>query len=262
MDSTFDLESIIGARAPKPPRIVLHGVQGIGKTTFVSKMPNPVLLPIEDGLGDIVIKAFPQARSFEQVMRALGTLYVNPHDYQTLGVDTLDALQPMIWAETARRYNKASIESWDYGKGFQLASEVWMEFFEGLDALRNERDMSVVLLSHSEVKTYTPPDSDPYDRYQVKLHKLASALVQEWADIVGFAHWEVFTRSKDLGFNKTATRGVGSGNRLLALEERPAWNAKNRYSLPAEMPLDGHHFLQVLSSRFTAPADSSAAAAA
>lgn len=264
--SNFTLGSVIKKRTPKPPRIVIHGVQGIGKTTFLSKMPNPILIPIEDGLGDIDIEAFPQALAFDDVMRALGSLYTEPHDYLTVGLDTMDALEPMVWAETARRGNKASIESWDYGKGFQFASEVWAELFQGLDALRNERNMSVVLISHSEIKSYTPPDADPYDRYQLKLHRRASALVQEWADVVAFAHWETFTKSTDLGFKKTATRGLGTGNRLLALEERPAWNAKNRYSLPAEMPLDGHHFLQVLSSRFNAPpaaasADTAATAA-
>jgi hypothetical protein len=61
--------------------------------------------------------------------------------------------------------------------------------------------------------------------------------VQEHADVVGFMNWRVSIRDKDVGFGKKVARGVGGGQRVLYLEERPAFDAKNRYSMPPSIDL-------------------------
>ncbi len=43
----------------KPPRVLLYGPAGIGKTTFGASAPRPIFLPIEDGLGRIDVDSFP-----------------------------------------------------------------------------------------------------------------------------------------------------------------------------------------------------------
>ena len=66
----------------------------------------------------------------------------------------------------------------------------------------------------------------------------AAALLQEHSDIVLFANYRVSTVKADVGFNKKVTRALGSGERVLYTEERPAFLAKNRYGLPDVLPLD------------------------
>jgi hypothetical protein len=95
--------------------------------------------------------------------------------------------------------------------------------------------MTVILIAHATVKRFNAPDTDPYDRYQLKLHERAAGLIQEWADVVGFLHLETNTVTKDAGFNQKTTRGVTTGRRLLSLEERPAYEAKNRFGMPADI---------------------------
>jgi hypothetical protein len=247
---SFTLADIVEDVIPRPPKVVLYGPHGVGKTTFGAGFPAPILLMTEDGTGSLRIPRFPQvATSYTEVMSGLGALYQGDHDRQTLVLDSLDWLEPLVWAETARRHNKDSIEGWDYGKGYVLADEVWSEFFGGLDAL-NGKGLSIVCTAHAAVTRFNSPTAEPYDRYSIKLHKRASALVQEWADVVGFAHWQANTVSTDLGFKKKATRGVSTGQRLLALEERPAWEAKNRYQLPPVMDLDAAQFLGLLADRY------------
>ena len=51
----------------KPPRIVLYGGAGIGKTFFAASMNKPIFLLLEDGLGQIEVDHFPLAQSFEAV---------------------------------------------------------------------------------------------------------------------------------------------------------------------------------------------------
>ena len=38
---------------PTPPRIVLHGTPGVGKSTVAAHAPNPIVIQTEDGLGQI-----------------------------------------------------------------------------------------------------------------------------------------------------------------------------------------------------------------
>jgi hypothetical protein len=84
------------------------------------------------------------------------------------------------------------------------------------------------------IKKFNAPDTEPYDRYQMKLHERAIALVSEWADVVGFAHRRS-SPSPRTPAQKKVTRGTGGQRRLLSVEERPAYDAKNRYSLPADL---------------------------
>ena len=49
---------------------------------------------------------------------------------------------------------------------------------------------------------------------------------------------KVHTKQTEEGFDKTRTRGIGTGDRIIRTTERPAHMAKNRMSLPEEMPLD------------------------
>lgn len=238
----------------RPPRLVLYGVHGIGKTTFATSAPNPIVLRTEDGLGTIRAATFPDvATYYEQVLGLLRDLYTETHNYQTLVLDSLDWLEPLVWSRTAMLGNKEHIEDFGFGKGYIQADAVWAEILTGLSAL-NKRGMTIILLAHAEIKRFDAPDTEPYDRYQIKLHKRAADLVQEWADVVAFAHYEVFTQQTDAGFGKTVNRGVGAGRRLLALEERPAYRAKNRYNLPAVISLDWAEFAAACAPAFASAA--------
>jgi hypothetical protein len=252
----FDLSSITRGPALQPPRMVLYGPHGIGKTSFGAAAPGAILLPFEEGRGRLEVPAFPLVKSWDDAMEALGTLYTEQHEFGTAVVDTLDWLEPIVWAETCRRNKWADIEEPGFGKGYVAADEVWREFFEGLLALRRDKGMSVILLAHCEIKQFTSPDSEPYDRYQIKLQKRAAALVQEWADAVFFTNFRVYTSKTKLSKDKEHTRGVGTGERVLYTEERPSHYAKNRYGLPHEMPLD---YARLQAAMFPQPAAQAAA---
>jgi hypothetical protein len=92
--------------------------------------------------------------------------------------------------------------------------------------------MTIVQIAHTDIKRFDSPESEPYDRYIIKLHTKASALLQEHSDIVLFANYRISTVKSDVGFYKKVTRALGSGERLLHTAERPAFLAKNRYALP------------------------------
>lgn len=234
----ISLASLNRLDSPKPPRIIIYGTHGIGKNTFIAGAPAPVLINVEDGHPSASpIDSFPRARSFGDVMGAIEALFNEPHDFQTVGIDSLDWIEPLVWAETCRRQKWDSIESPGYGKGYIEASNVWREYLDGINALRDERGMAVIQTAHAEIKRFESPETEPYDRYQIKLQARAAALVEEHADIVLFANYKVSVTKTDAGFNKKVARGIGAGTRVMYTEERPAFRAKNRHNLPPELPL-------------------------
>ena len=106
--------------------------------------------------------------------------------------------------------------------------------------------MAAILIAHAKIERFENPETETYDRYVPRLHKLASAVVQEWCDEVLFATYQVHTRQTDEGFNRKRTQAIGSGERILRTTERPAHVAKNRLGLPDELPLDWNVYAQYL----------------
>ena len=237
------MKSIHRGVRQSPPRLLIYGTEGIGKSTTGAQAPRPIFIPTEDGLDQIACDSFPLARSYRQILDALAALYSDQHDYGTVVVDSLDWLERLIWDEVCREYGVKSIEKADggYAKGYTHALTQWREVLDGLDALRNDRSMAVILLAHAKVEKFEDPESVAYDRYSPRLHKHAGALVTEWCDAVLFATRKFRTESEETGFNRSRSiavaLGTDGGERILRCVGGPSCIAKNRYRLPAELPL-------------------------
>lgn len=238
----MQLSSIAKGGLLKPPRVLIYGPAGVGKTTFGAEAPKPIFLPIEDGLGRIDADSFPTPKTYEDVRSALNALMNEEHEYRTLVVDSLDWLEPLIWQHTCQANNWKSIEQPGYGRGYVEALRYWREFLDQVNWLRDMKRMALVLISHSQVRRFDAPDSDGYDRYLIKLQQKAADLVSENCDCIFFADWQKTTiKTEEKG--RTRTRGISQGERLIYTEERPAFIAKNRYGLPNQMPLNWQSFI-------------------
>jgi len=232
---SISLASIQKSLNVSPPRLLIYGVQGIGKTEFCSNAPNPVFVLTEDGLGKNGVDAFPLSKNLEDVMNCFSSLAVEQHNFKTLVLDSLDWLEPFVQAKVCETQKVKTIENIPYGKGFVMAMDFWREYIAAINYLRDEKGMMIIQTAHSEIKRFESPESDSYDRYQIKLHKSAAALIQEHSDCVLFANYRTSITEEDLGFKQTRTRAVGSGNRVLYTQEMPTHSAKNRYSLPPQI---------------------------
>lgn len=236
----------IGRASLKAPRIIIHGDAGLGKTTFACSAPAPIVIQTEDGLGQIEVDAFPLARSYDEVMQAIASLYDEDHKYETLVVDSLDWLEPLVWEKTCRVLGVDSIEAPGYGKGYVEASMQWREFFAGVTALRDHKGMAVIMTAHSQIIRVEDPILPPYDRHDLKLHKRASAIASEYADAVLFATWKTHVVKDEAGFNKKHIRAVTSGDRIMHTIGQPAFLAKNRMNLDSPLPLSWGALMQAI----------------
>jgi hypothetical protein len=237
---TFTLASIHKGQNLKPPRVLLYGVSGVGKTNFGAHAPKSIFIPTEDGGGAMPINSFPISETWDQFASAVRVLLNEEHEYESAVVDSVDWLERLVWAETCSRHGKDSIESFGYGKGYTEALKVWGEFIEMMNALRDEKGMTVIMLGHAMVKTFNNPDGENYDRYQLAMHQKAGDIIREWVDVMLFANYEVKVRKQENAIDKSKGKAVKiyteENPRVVYTEERPAFIAKNRYSLPPVLP--------------------------
>ena len=230
------LKMIEKGKKAEPPRIILYGVHGIGKSSWAASAPAPIFIQTERGLKEIETDKFPLAESFLQVLDFIEVLHDEKHDYKTLIVDSLDWLEKLIFVEVAKAKGVSSIEEIGFQAGYKIALKYWDEILAKLDDLQEKKKMAIIGIAHSQIKNFNSPESEPYDRYQLDLHKHAAARVQQWADAVLFLNYKTYTSKLKVGAGKEVIKAMGTGERVIYTEEKPAYQAKNRYDFPSEIP--------------------------
>jgi hypothetical protein len=104
-----------------------------------------------------------------------------------------------------------------------------------------------VFVAHSTVKRTSPPDqTDGFDRYELKLTKQSAPLLREWCDLLLFCNY----KTKLVEGSDGRLKATGGKDRVMHAEHSAAWDAKNRFDLPDEMPMD----IGQLQSIFAGPA--------
>lgn len=251
MGSVSRLAKVQKGRMKMPWRYIFYGDNGVGKSTLASHAPSPIWFDIEDGSGRLDVARYmfrdeagghvPQ--SYQEILSAISDLMVNEHDYKTLVIDTLDRLEALLWQYMVRRDNETrkptkgkllSIEDYGYAKGYTYAVDDWRALCVQLDRLRSTRGMSVILLGHSQIKTFKNPEGDDYDRYQLRINAKAGDFLREWADVTGFCCFEE-GGSKLEG---DRPKGWTTGKRLVRFQRSAAYDAKTRLVLPEHVELD------------------------
>lgn len=246
--SRMALDAVIRGKVEKPLRVLVYGVEGVGKSTFASDAPSPIFIGAEDGTAQLDTVRFPEPENWSDVFDALDVLSGGHHSYQTLVIDTLDWLEPLCWAAVCKAKRVESIEDLGYGKGYVVALEEWRRLLAALDRLRVTRGMGIILLAHSQIRSFKNPAGDDYDRFELKLHAKSGGLIKEWADAVLFATHETYTSKVD-----GRTKGVSTGARVIHTSRVAAYDAKNRHDLPETLPLSWESFAEAV--RAHRPAD-------
>ena len=197
-------------------------------------MPNPIFICGESGLVGPQFEGIPNftPESWKDILDFCEELATTPGDFRTLVIDTLDWVEPMLYAHVCNEGKQKNIEGFGYGKGYVLAQQEARKLLVALDKV-NRAGLNILLLSHSQLRKVQNVLGDDYDHFESKLNAKVGGIFKEWADAVLFARFETFVEKVD---NKV--KAYGGSTRVVETTHSAAWDAKNRYGLPEQMPLD------------------------
>lgn len=230
------LETITKGVVFKAQKVIIYGPEGIGKTTFASKFPEPLFIDTEGSTNLLSVARFPKPSSWQMLIEQIKAVWKNPTVCKTLVIDTIDWAEKLCVDSVCAAHGKKGIEAFGYGTGYVHVAEEFGKFLNLLQEII-DKDINVVLSAHAQIRKFEQPDEvGSYDRYELKLGKKTSSqtapLVKEWSDMVLFANYKV--KVTEIDKKKKAQGGL----RVMYTAHHPSWDAKNRHDLSFELPFD------------------------
>lgn len=230
---------IIKGKIPCAKKVLVYGPEGIGKSTFAARFPEPLFIDTEGSTKEMDVSRTPVPSSWTMLLDQISYVKQHPDICRTLVIDTLDWAEQICVTHICNKHGKTGIEDFGYGNGYVYAKEEFGNLLNRLTEIVNA-GIHVVLTAHAQMRKFEQPDEmGAYDRWELKLGKKTtsqtSPLVKEWADMVLFANYKTFSVAVDDKGKKHKAQG---GARIMYTAHHPCWDAKNRYGLPDEMPFD------------------------
>ena len=227
---------ITGGVVSAPLKVVLYGVEGIGKSSFAARFPQPVFIDTEGGTGRLDVQRLPAPDSWQMLLEEAAAAADGQVPCQTLVLDTADWAEKLCMAGVCARFKVKGIEDIGYGKGYTYVKE---EFARLLDVLEKviASGRHVVVVAHAAVAKFEQPDAvGSYDRWVMKTSKQVAPLLREWCDMLLFANYKTVVEKS--GSGPSAKNKASRARRVLYTTHNACWDAKNRFGLPDEVPFD------------------------
>ena len=222
---------ITKGKQQRAQRVVLYGVESVGKSTFAAKFPRPLFLDIEGGTSHLDVDRC-EIGTWKQLTDALAEAKAT--DYKTVVIDSADWAERLCVEDLLASTKKTSVEDFGFGKGWVMVAERMSRFLSSVDQLI-DAGKNVVLIAHSKIVRFEAPDAlAAYDRYELKLSKQSAPLLKEFADELWFLRFKTKVSTTDSGKGK----GIGGKERIILTTHSAAYDAKTRSGLAEELPLE------------------------
>lgn len=229
--------NITRGRQPQGLKVVIYGCEGIGKTTLASHFPGAVFIDLEGSTNCFDMARLPTPTSWAMLLALVQEVINHADELGTLVIDTADWAD-MLCAKAVcekgdSKGSKTGIEAFGYGKGYVYLAEEFGRLLDQLNPLL-KMGVNVVFVAHAQQRKVELPDQmERYDKYELKCSKYVSPLLKEWADMVLFCNYKTIVVQSESGKGKAQ-----GGERRMYAAHRPAFDAKNRFGLPDELPMD------------------------
>jgi hypothetical protein len=235
-------------------RVVLAGVEKVGKTTLATNAPRPLLIPLETGYSGVVVNKVPMLERLEFVMQLLDEIEVQCQQgifpYKTLVFDSGTALERLIHTSVlesdpsfvAGNKKAATMESalGGFGRAYTYANQLFDIFLKKCDVLAVQHGLNIVITCHVFSAKIVDPTVGEYDCWDLLLHSPKNQktygkreAITQWADVIGFLHEPMFI-IEGTKINKGVSANKG---RILSTNRTPAYVAGNRFGITTDIPL-------------------------
>ncbi|MFT8811986.1 MAG: ATP-binding protein, partial [Liquorilactobacillus satsumensis] len=109
---------------PKAQKVILYGVEGIGKTTFASQFPDPLFIDTEDSSLYLNVKRLDKPTSWTMLLQEVDFVKQN-RPCRTLIIDTMDWGEDLAKRHLMEQNHWQAIDSTGYGTRYvALANEI------------------------------------------------------------------------------------------------------------------------------------------
>lgn len=233
---------IISGRIPAAVKAVIYGPEGIGKSTLASRFPAPLFIDTENSTTHMDVRRLPKPENWLELLNEVDWVLAHPDSCRTLVLDTADWAEALCTEHVCARDKKTGIEDYGYGKGYSFVVEEFGRLVNKLEQVKG-KGINVIVAAHALISKFEQPDElGGYNRWTLKLIDTPkcsnSAMLREWADAVFFLNYKTIVVNVDgQGAQKGKNKAQG-GARVIYTTHHPCWDAKNRFGLPDELPLD------------------------
>lgn len=166
--------------------VLLYGAPKTGKTTIASQFPQALLLAFETGylaIPGILAQPINKWSEFKQVLKQLKESAAH-EKFKNIVIDTADIAYDLCEKFICTQNNVSAINEIPYGQGWTKAAK---EFDEALRSIP-QMGYGLVLISHSQDKTFTDEIGREYNQIVPTLGNKPRLIVDRMSDIIGYAH--------------------------------------------------------------------------
>lgn len=224
---------ITGGKIPHARKVLVYGPEGVGKSTFASRFPQPLFIDTEGSTRNLDVMRMPTPTSWPMLLDEVATV-AQERPCQTLVIDTADWAERMCARDLCMMKGWQGIEDAGWGKGYTYLAERFGQLLNLLeDVVRT--GIHVVVTAHAKINKFEQPDEmGTYDRWELKLEKKTAPMLKEWADMILFANYKTIVVKDSNG----KAKGQGGHQRVMYTTHTAAWDAKNRDDLPDMLSFD------------------------